>query len=167
MTKFKVYKVIEERMSPSGRIEYFSLPLYKQITEEEVNGKVLYKPKETMKEWMKRKWDIDVTNVRTNEDKFVHAFISYEKALEYMQEHFKGYMYTRPVIYECEAESSELPVDNEYKMKCISIRFLEPISYMINFKVNDYVAMQKPERKKSYGIQYDENDINGDTDYNE
>jgi hypothetical protein len=38
---------------------------------------------------------------------------------------------------------------------------------MVNFKVNEYVEMQKPERKKQYGIQYDENEINGDTDYNE
>lgn len=166
MGKFKVYKVIEERMSPSGRIEYFSLPLYKPITEDEINGKVLYKPKETAKEWFKRKWDIDVTNVRTNEDKFVHAFISYDSALDYMKEHFKGYFYTRPAIYECEAESAELTTDGD-KMKCNSIRFITPLSYMINFKVNDYVAMQKPERKKQYGIQYDENDINGDTDYNE
>ena len=167
MAKFKVYKVIEERMSPSGRIEYFSLPLYKQITEEEVNGKVMYKPKETMKEWMKRRWNIDVTNARTNEDSFVHAFINYDSALEYMQGHFKGYMYTRPVIYECEAESSELLPEDGYKMKCKSLKFINPISYMVNFKVYDYIVMQKPERKKSYGIQYDENDINGDTDYNE
>lgn len=167
MTKFKVYKVIEERMSPSGRIEYFSLPLYKQITEEEVNGKVLYKPKETMKEWMKRKWDIDVTNVRTNEDEFVHAFMTYDAALEYMKEHFKGYFYTRPVVYECEAEFNEPPKEVMYKVSCNSIKFLRPISHMVNFKVYDYVAMQKPERKKSYGIQYDENEINGDTDYNE
>ena len=167
MTKFKVYKIIEERMTPSGRIEYFSLPLYKAITEEEVNGKVLYKPKETMKEWMKRKWDIELANVITNEDKYVHAFISYDSALIYMQEHFKGYFYTRPVIYECEAESSELPPEDGYKIKCHSIRFMTPLSYMTNFKVNDYVALQKPEKKKSYGIQYDENEINGDTDYNE
>ena len=80
--------------------------------------------------------------------------------------HFKGYFYTRPAIYECEAESAELPTDGD-KMKCNSIRFITPLSYMINFKVNDYVAMQKPERKKQYGIQYDENDISGDTDYNE
>lgn len=167
MGNFKVYKVIEERMSPSGRIEYFSLPLYKAITEEEVNGKVLYNPKETMKEWMKRKWDIELTNLRTNEDKYVHAFISYDSALEYMQEHFKGYLYTRPVIYECDAESSELPTEDGYKMKCKSLRFIKPISYMANFKVYDYIAMQKPERKKSYGIQYDESEINRDTDYNE
>jgi len=167
MTKFKVYKVIEERMSPSGRIEYFSLPLYKQITEEEVNGKVLYKPKETMKELMKRKWNIDVTNVRTNEDGFVHAFIDYDSALEYIQEHFKGYFYTRPVVYECEAESSELPPEDGYKIRCKSLKFIKPMSYMVNFKIYDYIAMQRPERKKSYGIQYNESEINGDIDYNE
>lgn len=167
MAKYKVYKVIEERMSPSGRVEYFTLPLYKPITEEEIKGKVLFKPKETVKEWMLRKWGIEVTKVRTNADSYVHAFLSYESAVDYMQEHFKGYLYTRPVIYECEAESSELPPEDGYKMKCNSIRFICPVAQMINFKVNEYVAMQKPEKKKSYGIQYDESEINGDTDYNE
>ena len=38
---------------------------------------------------------------------------------------------------------------------------------MANFKVIDYVEMQKPERKKQYGIQYNESEINGDTDYSE
>ena len=99
MGKIKVYKVIEERMSPSGRIEYFSLPLYKPITEEEIKGKALYKPKETMKEWMLRKWGINITNTRTNEDEFVHAFISYDSALDYMKEHFKGYFYNGMLPY--------------------------------------------------------------------
>lgn len=164
MAKIKVYKVIEERMSPSGRIEYFTLPLYKPITEDEVKGKVLFKPKETMKEWMLRKWGIEVTKVRTNADSYVHAFLTYDSALDYMQNHFKGYLYTRPVIYECEAESSELPPDT-FKVKCLSLRFVQPLAQMVNFKVNEYVAMQKPERKKQYGIQYDENEINGDTEY--
>lgn len=167
MEAIKVYKVIEERMSPSGRIEYLSLPLYKTITEEEIKGKVLYKPKETTKEWFLNKWGIECTNTRTQEDKYVHAFIDYDSALIYMQENFKGYLYTRPVIYECEAESSELPSENGYKLKCKSIKFIKPVSQMVNFKVNEYIEMQKPERKKSYGIQYDENEINGDTDYEE
>lgn len=166
MGKFTVYKVIEERMSPSGRVEYLTLPLYKTITEDEAKGKTLFKPKETMAEMMFNKYGIVCTTTRNDADKYVHAFISYEKALEYMQEHFKGYLYTRPVIYECEAESAELPPEDGYKMKCLSIRFIRPIAQMVNFKVNEYAAMQKPEKKKSYGIQYDENDINGDTDYN-
>lgn len=167
MAKCKVYKVIEERMSPSGRVDYRTLPLYKPITDDEIKGNILFKPKETMAEWMLHKWGITCTTVRTNADKYVHAFISYEKALEYMQEHFKGYFYTRPVIYECEAESSELPPEDGYKMRCNSIRFIRPISQMVNFKVNEYVAMQKPEKKRQYGIQYDESEINGDIDYEE
>lgn len=163
----KVYKVIEERMSPSGRIEYLTLPLYKSISEDEIKGKSLFKPKETMAELMLNKWGIECNTSRTNDDKYVHAFISYDKALEYMEEHFKGYFYTRPVIYECEAESSGLPPEDGYKIKCLSIRFIKPLAQMVNFKVNEYVEMQKPERKKQYGIQYDENEINGDTDYNE
>lgn len=168
MGKFIVYKVIEERMSPSGRVEYFTLPLYKPITEDEAKGKTLFKPKETMAEWMLNKWGIVCTTTRTDADKYVHAFISYEKALEYMQEHYKGYFYTRPVIYECEADSAELPTTEDgYTMRCHSLRFIRPLAQMVNFKVNEYVAMQKPEKKKSYGIQYDESEINGDTDYNE
>ena len=167
MGKFKVYKVIEERMSPSGRVDHLTVPLYKSITEDEIKGITIFKPKETMEDWMLRKWGIKITKSRTDSDKYVHAFISYEKALEYMQENFKGYLYTRPVIYECEAESSELPPENGYIMKCKSIKFIKPISQMVNFKVTEYAAMQKPEKKKSYGIQYDESEINGDTDYNE
>jgi len=163
----KVYKVIEERMSPSGRVEYFTLPLYKTITEDEIKGKTLFKPKETMAEWMFNKWGITCTTVRTDADQYVHAFISYDKALEYMQEHFKGYLYTRPVIYECEVLTAKFPPEEDGKLKCKEIRFIRPISQMVNFKVNEYIAMQKPEKKKSYGIQYDESEINGDTDYNE
>ncbi len=166
MAKIKVYKVIEERMSSSGRIEYFTLPLYKPITEEEIKGKALFKPKETMKECMLRKWGIELTKVRTNEDSYVHAFLTYDSALYYMQNHFKGYLYTRPVIYECEAESSELPSDT-FKAKCLSLKFIQPISQMANFKVSEYLPMQKPESKKQYGIKYDESEINGDTDYDE
>ena len=73
-----VYKVIEERMSPSGRVEYFTLPLYKTITEDEAKGRVLFKPKETMADWMLNKWGITCTTVRTDDDKYVHAFNSYE-----------------------------------------------------------------------------------------
>lgn len=162
-----VYKVIEERMSPSGRVEYFTLPLYKTITEDEAKGIVLFKPKETMADWMLNKWGITCTTVRTDDDQYVHAFNSYESALEYMQEHFKGYFYTRPVIYECEAELADSEPEDGCKLRCKSIKFIRPIAQMVNFKVNEYVAMQKPEKKKSYGIQYDESEINGDTDYNE
>lgn len=165
MGRFKVYKVIEERMSPSGRVEYFTLPLYKQITEDEVRGHVDFKPRETTAESILKKWGIELTKTRSSDEKYVHAFIDYESALEYMQEHFKGYLYTRPVIYECEAENSELPTEDGCKMRCTSIRFIRPVSQMVNSKVNEYVEMQKPEKKKQYGIQYNESEINGDTDY--
>jgi len=167
METFKVYKVIEERMSPSGRVEYFTLPLYKQITEEEIQGRVLFKPRETTAESILKKWGIRLTKTRSSDEKYVHAFIDYESALEYMQSNFKGYLYTRPVIYECEAENSELPPENGHKMRCVSIRFVRPISQMVNSKVNEYAKMQKPERKKQYGIQYNDDEINGDTDYEE
>lgn len=157
----KVYKVIEERMTSSGRVEYCTLPLYKPITEDEINGKSLFMPKETMKDWMLRKFGIDLKVVRTNEDKYVHAFGSYKSALNYMQEHFKGYLYTRPVIYECEADEAEYDSELD-KVKCWSLKFIRPIAQMVNFKVNEYIEMQKPEKKKSYGFNYDESEINGD-----
>lgn len=171
MSKCKAYKVIEERMSPSGRIEYLTLPLYKPITEDEIKGKTLFKPKETMEEWMLRRWGIEMTKVRTHSDRYVHAFLTYESALDYMQEHFKGYTYTRPVIYECEVENTDYPSETDcsladigFKIKCLSLRFVRPISQMVNFKVTDYVEMQKPERKKTYGFIYDESEINGDVE---
>ena len=33
------YKVVEESLSPSGKIGYKTLPLYKQIPEDDINGK--------------------------------------------------------------------------------------------------------------------------------
>lgn len=156
------YKVIEERMTPSGRVEYCTLPMYSPITEEEINGHALFKPKDTIQEAMMKKWAKEHYTPK-DEEKYVCAFASYESALEYMQEHFKGYFYTRPVIYECECDVIE--TDGNV-LKCRNIRFGEPLTYMNNFKLNEYVKMSKPEKKKTYGISCDESEINGDTDYN-
>ena len=155
------YKVIEERMTPSGRIEYCTLPMYCMITEDEINGNTLFKPRDTAQEVMLKKWAKEYYTPK--EEKYVCAFATYESALEYMQEHFKGYFYTRPVIYECECDVIE---QDDNTLKCRSIKFGEPLSYLNNFKLNEYVRMSKPEKKKSYGISYDGSEINGDTEYN-
>lgn len=157
------YKVIEERMTPSGRIEYYTLPMYCMITEEEINGHVLFKPKDTVQEFMLKKWAKEYYNPK-NDEKYVCAFATYESALDYMQTHFKGYFYTRPVIYECECNVIE---NVENVLKCSSIKFCNALSYLNSFKLNEYTKMTKPEKKKSYGIQYDENEIDGNTDYSE
>ena len=157
------YKVVEEKMTPSGRIEYSTLPMYCMITEEEINGHTLFKPKDTIQETMLKKWANNFYTPK-NEEKYVCAFSTYESAVEYMQSHFKGYFYTRPVIYECECNVIENDGDI---LKCSSIKFNNALSYLYNFKLNEYVKMAMPEKKKSYGIEYDENEINGDTDYSE
>lgn len=156
------YKVVEERMTPSGRIEYCTLPMYCMITEDEIKGHTLFKPRDTIQEAMLKKWAKEYYTPK-EEEKYVCAFDTYEHALEYMQEHFKGYFYTRPVIFECDCDVIERDGNT---LKCKSIQFKEPLCYMNNFKVNEYVQMSKPEKKKSYGISYDESEINGDTNYN-
>lgn len=153
MKKFKCYKVIEEQMTSTGRLINRTLPLYHQLSDEEINGTKLLLPKET----------------NLNKDsKYVYAFINKQVAIEYVQEHFKGYLYTRPVIYECEAENSELPPKDGYKMRCLSIKFVKPLYQYANYKLSEYVPMSKPESKKAKrGFDFDENEINGDIDYNE
>ena len=157
-----LFKVIEERMSPSGRVVYLTLPMYHTISEDEINGIVPMKPKDTIVETMLKKWTGDDFVEKQSEEKFIHAFTKYENALEYMSEHFKGYLYTRPVIYQCESEDIEKIVEGI--AKCNSIKFVKPVSQMVNFAVMDYVPMQKPEKKKTYGFAYDESEINGDVE---
>lgn len=166
MNKQIGYKVIEERLSPSGRIEYYTLPLYHRISDDEISGKVLFEPKESSIEQLLKKSGVECDYENFGNKKYVHAFSNYDSALEYMEKYFTGYIYTRPIIYECKCENIETN-DDTNTLKCKSIKFLKPISQMVHKKVNEYVKMTLPERKKPHSISYDEDDINGDTDYTE
>jgi len=156
------YKVIEERMTPTGRIEYWTLPLYEPITEDEINGKHLFQAKETRTEKMLKKFNL---NSDKKEENYIHLFLDLETAMSYVEKQFKGYQYTRPVIYECECMTPEIIINPDNTVKCEAIKFIRPISQFVNFKNFEYIKMVLPEKKKSYGIQYDESQINGDTDY--
>lgn len=143
------YKVIEERLTPSGRIEYLTLPLYFWLTEDEVVGKT----KMVAKPYYQKK-----------SMKGIHSFLTKDEAVTWMQEHFLGYSYTRPAIYRCESESDKCSVV-EGRLVSEEIRFLEPILQMVNGKISDYVRMTVPEKKKpQFGIVYDESQINGDVE---
>ena len=149
-------------MSPSGRVEYLTLPLYHSITEEEASGKSLLKPKDTAAEAMLKKWAGSDYVDKKRDEKYIHAFTDYESALEYMSNHFKGYFYTRPVIYQCESDEVESVEENV--ARCNSLRFIEPVSQIVNFKVTEYLKLQRIEKKKTYGFSYDESEINGDVE---
>lgn len=143
------YKVIEERLTPSGRIEYLTLPLYFWLTEDEVAGKtkMVAKPYQYKKSM-----------------KGIHSFLTKDEAVAWMQEHFLGYSYTRPALYRCESENDKCEVI-EGRLVSEEIHFLEPILQMVNGKISDYVKMTVPEKKKpQFGIVYDESQINGDVE---
>ena len=161
------YKVIEERMSGSGRIEYWTYPLYAELNEEIVNGSTIMHPKEKPSP---RRYD----NERVIVDKgFVHAYKNYDDALEYMGQSCIGYPETRPVIYKCVIPNGEQYftarqmrlLDGEpYPVYAASgIQFIEPLTQMVSGKIMPYVRMEKPDfKKKKFGIIYNEDQINGD-----
>jgi len=154
----KFYKVIEERMSPTGKAEYWTLPLYEPITKDEIEGKCLFQAKESRKEKVMRKFSIS-----TGEENYVHAFSDLDSAVFYMESNFKGYPYTRPVIFECEC-AGPLIQEKGNAVKCKEMRFVKPLLQMVDFKTSEYSKISVPEKKKFYGIQYREEDINGDVD---
>lgn len=154
--KHIAYKVVEEVLSPSGRVEYRTLPMYKQISEEEALGHKVFNPEQ-----------------KGN----IHSFETEEEALDYMKDRFYGYTYTRPVIFlvevigECETSFKEFVFENgtkKYRMNVSDgVKFIRPIYYMVSRRINEYSPMSKPEKKKKGGFVYDESEITGDTDYSE
>lgn len=161
------YKVIEERMSGSGRIEYWTYPLYHELNEEIVTGKTLQHPKEKP---TPRQYD----NGKVAVDKgYVHAYKNYDDALEYMNHTSVGYPETRPVIYKCVIPEGERYIlaknhtmlgGEPYAVCAASaLRYCEPLTQQVSWKTMPYARMTKPEpKKKNFGIIIDESQINGD-----
>ena len=146
------YKVIEERLTPSGRIEYLTLPLYVWLTVDEVerHSKMIAKPQY-------------LSNVVHG----IYSFVNLEDVKDWMAEHSLGYYATRPAIYRCESEESKCHIEDG-KVISEEIRFCEPLFHMVNGKISDYVRMTVPEKKKSsFGIVYDESEITGDVETQE
>ncbi len=163
------YKVIEERMSGSGRVEYWTYPLYAELSEEIVTGKSIQHPKE---EPTPRQYE----DGRVIVDKcFVHAYKNYEDALEYMEQTCIGYPETRPAIYRCVIPDGATYIEavnhrhdgNEPPIvyAASALQFCEPITQRVYGKTMPYVKMEKPDyKKKKFGIIYDESQINGDVE---
>ena len=167
------YKVIEERMSGSGRVEYWTYPMYSALNEDVVSGKALQHPHgEPM--------PVQNENNTIRLDKgFVHAYKSYEEALRFMEKSgVFGYSETRPVVYRCVIPDGATYIealnphhDGEERptiYAASALQFCEPITQKVYGKTMPYVKMEKPDyKKKKFGIIYDESQINGDVENND
>lgn len=149
------YKMIEERLTPSGRIEYWTLPLYKELSPEIVGGETNFKA--TGDDEIVERQVVGFYIGRG----FIHAFSTLEEAENEMRDKYYGYEEVRPVIYRCVipkgtvyAECEVVPNYKGYVSK--EILFGEPLIQMVNRKVGEYVKMVKPEKKKRFGIMTDE-----------
>ena len=160
------FKVIEERLSPSGRIEYWTFPLYAPLSQEIVESGVPQHPQGEMKP------DLLLNGKTRLDEGFVHAYRRLEDAVRYMEESCIGYDETRPVVYKC-----VIPKGAQYfetlKVTVIApnpiesyattqLRYVQPIYERVWRKTRDWHRMEKPEKKKKFGIILDETQINGD-----
>lgn len=160
------FKVIEERLSPSGRIEYWSYPLYAELPEDVVSGKAMLHPKGNVA--LKR---FENNKVELGKG-FVHAYANKEDAIRYMEASCVGYPETRPAIYRCvipkgcDCIETFKETDDGELAKCyatFNIRFCEPLLERVNGVTRDYRRLERQVvAKKKFGIIYDESQINGD-----
>lgn len=143
------YKVVEESLSPSGKIEYKTLPLYKQISLDEISGEKLF--------------------ISNNSELYINSFETYEDAEKWMKNYFVGYTYVRPVIFMVESDDDLIKSKQNYQdrhdkinfllnvCKSKKIKFIKPLVYMTANKICEYSAMSKPEKKKvNYSFAYEE-----------
>jgi len=164
------YKVIEECMTGSGRIEYRTMPMYAELSEDVINGKTPQHP--TGKTSLKVEPDGRLPLTAG----FIHAYKNYEDALSFMKKWCSfGYLESRPVIYRCvippEADYLEtLHSHSKEDSPCVcyvtfNLMYCNPLTQKVAGKTMPYVKMEKPEvNKKKYGIVYNESDINGNTE---
>ena len=161
------YKVIEERLTGSGRIEYWSYPIYAELIEDVIKGKQVHQPKRE-------------PNLKRNEngkvvvgDGFVHAYAKMEDAVKFMESSCVGYSEVRPVVQRCIIPKNADYLDvfkegkNEEPSKCYAtfyIKFCEPLLERVNGITKEYQKLEKIEKKKKFGIIYEETQINGDVD---
>lgn len=147
------YKVIEERVISSGRVEYLTLPLYHRLHSDAVEGKIPMIAES--KEWAR------------NKIVGIHSFVDLEEAKSWMDEHFIGYTSNRVAIYRCESDDDKCRVEGG-RLISMEIHFREPLFHMVNHKIYDYSKPVAQEKKKSpFGIVYDESEITGDVEQNE
>lgn len=161
------YKVIEERMTGSGRIEYWTYPMYSALNEEIVSGKVQQSPRECVSFHVEPDGRVALTSG------FIHAYKKYEDALNFMEKSCFGYAETRPVIYKCVIPSGTEYIEAMNKHRAednpcpcyvtLNLKYVEPLTQRTWGRTKPFVKMEKPENnKKKFGIIYDESQINGD-----
>lgn len=167
------YKVIEERMSGSGRIEYWTYPMYAELNEDIISGKTFQHPNGEPNLHIESDGKVPLNFG------FIHAYKNYENALEYMTKHgCFGYSETRPVVYKCVIPYGEqyMEVTNKHNKEdepcpgyvMSHIQYVEPLAQKTWGRVFPYAKMEKPEfKKKKFGIIYDETQINGDVENND
>ena len=166
------YKVIEERMTGSGRIEYWTFPMYCELNDEILSGKVLQHPHG------KASFHADSDGRVSLTQGFIHAYKNYDDALNFMEKSCFGYAETRPVIYKCVIpqgaeymEAMNKHREEDEPCPCyltFNLKYIEPLVQRTWGKTKPFVRMEKPEySKKKFGIIYDESQINGDVENNE
>lgn len=165
------YKVIEERMTGSGRIEYWTFPMYSLLNEEIVSGKALQHPHGEANLHVEPDGRVQLTNG------FIHAYKNYEDALQFMEKYCVGYTETRPVIYKCVIPpgAEYMEAMNKHRKEnepcqcyvTLSIKYVQPITQRVWGRTQPFSKMEKPDfKKKKFGIIYDESQINGDVENN-
>ena len=159
------FKVIEERLIPSGRIEYWTFPIYAPLPQDVVEHGV---PQHPQQEEKPNK--LPDGRVKLDEG-FVHAYRNLNDAVKYMEASCIGYDETRPVVYRCVIpkgpEYFETLKFSDYESTTESyaasqIKYVEPIYERVWRKTQEWKRMEKPDKKKKFGIIVDETQINGD-----
>lgn len=145
---------MEEVLSPSGKVTYSTMPMYKQISADEIGGLKEYNP---------------------NGKGGIHSFQSLEDAETWMCNFCVGYTYVRPVVFLVEIPDGTETFEKRYSgndtytsmvNKSEYVKFIKPLKYMVNRKLYEYSPMVRPEKKRqSGGFVYDEAAITGDVDY--
>ncbi len=165
------YKVIEERMSGSGRTEYWTYPLYDELNEDIVTGKVFQHPQGELNLHVEPDGRVPLNSG------FIHTYKTYEDALEFMMEHgCFGYTETRPVVYKCVIPTGENYIECHNKHTKDSkaypgyvtshLQYVKPLTQKTWGREKPYAKMEKPEfKKKKFGIIYDESQINGEVNF--
>lgn len=166
------YKVIEERMTGSGRIEYWTFPMYSPLNEQIVSGKALQHPHGEANLYVEPDGRVPLSNG------FIHAYKNYEDALQFMEKYCVGYAETRPVIYKCVIPpgAEYMEAMNKHRKEnepcqcyvTLSIKYVQPITQRVWGRTQPFSKMEKPDfKKKKFGIIYDESQINGDVENND
>lgn len=167
------FKVVEEYLSSTGNVRHRTLPLYCELNEDVVSGKLAQTPE----------CEDLCFRERTNSEGIelygglIYSYKELQDACDFIEAYFVGYPETHPVIYRCIIPSGTVYYQTLKKdaddniVECYASRQLmykEPLIQHVAHTTLPYKKLTKQEKKpKKYGIVYDETDFNGDTDFEE